>query len=166
MPLINDTFKLPAGRKNGQIMYPCTMVCDWSDMTADSIADSPSPLRSPGSIASSTRKLFSILGVGTYMLLRFKYAYASVSALTGPTIQAWGKDGNGLWNLLKDRNGNKAILLPADLDFDVQDGSVYAFTDPVAIDLEGSSSVLVTVHTAPAFTGGSSTGSLIQGKAL
>lgn len=141
---------------------PVSVISDWVEICdAPETADnSGSTVVNPGAITRSAQNKLYNHGVGTSLQIRLKYD-TGAGTLTSPVIQAFGFDGNGLPQRLKDKDGNHELTLTLDGTNDVRDSS-FKYSAIAEVDMDGCASVLVAVKTAFAASSGTVNNSTIQ----
>lgn len=160
--VISARTKIDRNAPDVEPVVPVSIISDWVDVCdAPETADnSGSTVVNPGGITRSAQKLLQNRGVGTSVQVRLKYDVGA-STLTNPVVQVFGFDGNGVPTKLRDKDGNHELTLTLDATNDVRD-SLFKYSVPVEVDMDGCSSILVAVKTAFAASSGTVSNSTIQ----
>lgn len=149
---------------------PVSVLSNWVtaiDVGGMTVTDnSTATVVNPGAVSASTRHLINVKesargapgSICTSALFRMSYA-SGLTGITSPVIQVFGKDLNGVWMALPNRNGDFTFALSAatgDVD-DTTDKKTQVSVLTTTVDLLGCAEFLTTIKTALAGTGTTST---------
>ncbi len=150
-----------------KLTTPVSISSDWFTVVdptgADGADGGSGTITNPvAEITNSTSHKVVVNRRGTTFLCRGKYDDGD-TAPTENVVQIFGKDSNGLWMKLTDASGTHKLTLAVDTTNDVSDGT-HNWTEPVEVDMQGCSEILVGISIAYADGDGTPTAAGIEGK--
>lgn len=149
-PLIVE---VEASNTDAAYVRPVSNVTNWGvACSAPKTADnSGNAIVNPSLITRAEQHWVKLGQRGTTLQVRLKYETAG-SISTQVVVQIFGRDGNLITERLLDSSGTHPLSLTADTSNDARDAT-YSYTQPVEVDCNGNSEVLVAIKTALAGTG-------------